>query len=181
MGNPLFILSLSLLVPLEALALSPYCSEGRSESVRARKPREARIGQHTYYIPWEKGRNGRCGRSATGLDACKFPMEDHLAGRAPFAMAAVSQEGGSAALFGGVYRMDSLQKQLSQPCVIVAAADRYGEDSDGLNKMDIVVRTRHTGEKFNQKRGHGKLVGTLEGFRNGEARSINRMPEATKK
>ncbi|MGZ3706001.1 MAG: hypothetical protein ACXWP1_08860, partial [Bdellovibrionota bacterium] len=147
-------------------------------------PRAFEIEQFTNYEP---GRNddvqGSCGQSALGYDPCDHSLEKFLEGKSKVGYGAVAQEGGSAGLIGGIYRLMPLEfNGLRGPggCVVVAVGDRYNTKSNGKLKMDIVteVNTKFSSH-VNNAWGTIVLTGAFEKFRakNGP-RQVERDPAA---
>lgn len=175
-------------VPTGALSTTPGCKPVQYS--RQRRPTEFRIGRFTNYEPQKRGINGRCGRSATrGVDACQYFFEDHLQGSRPGVVVAVSQRGGSANLFGGLYRLDPIQGRLpasegrklssGSGCLVAIAADRYGTGSNNMPKMDVVTRANSRyANVINGARGRVVLVGTLQEMRSNGNRRPVRKPGA---
>lgn len=172
-----FLFLILLLGAFEAFAYEPLCSLPKEYARH-----KYNVDKFTNYTPAAGGINGSCGKSATpGLDACNFALEDHLAGRARAVMGAVPQRGGTAGMFGGVYRLDPLEQRLeSRPCILVIAADRYGVESNDMRKMDIVTHVRSSHARtINSMRGQMYLVGAVEEFR-GSRRRVVRDSRAVK-
>jgi hypothetical protein len=122
------------------------------------------IKKFTNYAPRAGGINGRCGTSASGKDACKFFLEDHLEGKRAMTMGAVTQKGGTSKLFGGKYRAVALEQKLNKKQIVLYAGDRYAKSSNHQCKMDIVTRkiASTTATKVNQAKGFMAPLGRIE-------------------
>jgi hypothetical protein len=137
----------------------------RDGSVRTLK-REYFLDTLTAYSPWKTdeedaniaagakpgenyGINGRCNKSKSQWAACDFPLEAHMAnnGSVPAVMAAVARSGGSWELYGGIFTT-SFPPKLG--FINIMAGDTYGESSNGLSKMDILVRNYDPSSKVYQ-------------------------------
>ncbi len=151
---------------LALLSLAP-AAQAQAQGCQPIAPGKT-ISQCTNYAPAAGGTNGSCGKSASGFDACKFFLEDHLAGKAPVVMGAVAQKGGSSELFGGVYQAVAIQQTLgTSQCIKVFAGDRYGKGSNNKSKMDIVTREKQskTTSKVNLAKGPLLPLGRVTGLK----------------
>ncbi len=163
-----FSLGLAILSAPNAQACNP--AEGRDE---------ISIKKFTYYMPSQGGINGRCGTSASGKDACKYSLEDHMNGKSRYTMVAIPRrERNLEGYFGGVFRATSLEKYLGvDGCILISPLDVYGPKNKPAAWMDVVVEKRSNGEKFNRR--SGKIVPVA---RNSEVpaseREVERKAEA---
>ncbi len=137
------------------------------------------VKRFTNYAPKAGGINGRCGTSASGKDACKFFLEDHLEGKRAMTMGAVTQKGGTSKLFGGKYRAVALEQKLGAKQIVLYAGDRYGKGSNYQCKMDIVTRkiASTTTSKVNTAKGLIAPLGRIENLPPPK-REIKREPAA---
>jgi hypothetical protein len=138
----------------------------------------------TYYAPAYGGTNGKCGTSASGKDACKYYLEDHMKGNTPATFAAVAQKGGSSKMYGGLFVATTLANLVGAPCILIAAGDRYGTGSNSKSKMDVVVKTLDIekkystlGSKFHGKSGSFLPAGRLKDLK-APSRKIKRTADA---
>jgi hypothetical protein len=112
------------------------------------------------------------------LDACDYTIDDHLERGGAGVMVAVPQKGGTANLFGGIYRLNALHSRLGRDCVIGIVGDRYAANSNNKRKMDVVTKPRSKyGAKIHNASGQVSLVGSLKSFRNTQ-RIIRRNAQA---
>lgn len=126
------------------------------------------VRKFTNYAPSAGGINGRCGTSASGLNACKYTLEDYMKGSAPSVMGAVPQRGGTSEMFGGMYRAVALEQKLGNPgCIKVIVADHYGAGSNNKSKMDIVTKKVKSNitQKVNSASGKMYIIGRAKGVK----------------
>lgn len=136
------------------------------------------VKQTTYYMPTHGGINGKCGTSASGYNACNYPLENHSKN---WVMAAVPQKGGTSGMFGGLYSAPYIAKKIGASSVKIGAGDRYGGGSNHKCKMDVVVKTKATGNKINNASGTLSKIGTIKDAIGEPKRTVKRKPAAIKK
>jgi len=163
-------------------ALAPLHAFAGNNDCRPITNEPAFVQKFTNYAPAARpgDMNGRCGTSASGYDACKFLLEDHLAGRASVVMVAVPQKGGTSDLFGGIYQGKALEQGLgTNNCIRVFAGDRYNTQSNGMSKMDVVTRAESSRltQLVNQSQGPLYLLGRAPNMKP-PLRKVERIPEA---
>lgn len=141
-----------------------------------------RVERFTNYAPRAGGINGRCGTSASGYDACKFFLEDHLEGRSDAVMIAVPQRGGTSHLFGGIYQGVALENSLgtSGRCIRLFAGDRYATSSNNMSKADVCTRDQRSNvtQRINMASGEVRPLGRAPRLRRPQRR-VQRNPAAT--
>jgi hypothetical protein len=180
LGGLMGIVNKKILVIISATILLPLLVEARANACQPISDSPEWVGRFTNYAPSVGGINGRCGRSASGLDACAFTLESYLRGSGTGVMAAVPQRGGTSHLFGGAYRARALENALSvNGCVRVIVGDRYGRGSNNRSKMDIVTERARSPVASAVNRAQGELVplGRAPGIRIPN-RKVNRAPAA---
>jgi hypothetical protein len=158
---------------------------GACDPIPGAKPET--VVDYTNYAPKYSGINGHCGTSAREYDACKFFLEDHLAGKSNAVMAAVPQKGGTSYLFGGIYKGAALERSLGVQggCVRVFVLDRFatqykGKSINGKSKMDIVTRDKKSAltARVNNTTGELLPIGRAKIIRNKAKRKLARNVEA---
>lgn len=162
------LVSAFLILPASGFA-EDYCSGVPATYSNGKTRPSARISRFTNYTPGGtySSMQGKCGRSASGLNACAFRFEDHVQGSVPAVMTAVAQRGGSSKLFGGIYRLSPIENTTGKRCVIAAVGDRYATSSNGMDKMDVITQKDSSyARAINSARGEVRPVGTLKEFRN---------------
>jgi hypothetical protein len=168
MRFPIFLITALSLLP-NALLAQEYCSGTQATYSNGRPRPVARISRFTNYTPSSSysSMQGKCGRSASGINACAFRFEDHVKGNVPAVMTAVAQRGGSSNLFGGIYRLDPIENTAGVGCVIALVGDRYASSSNGKDKMDVITEQNSSyARAINSARGNVRPVGTMREFRN---------------
>jgi hypothetical protein len=124
------------------------------------------ISGHSYYIvdqmtltnyePARGGINGHCGTSASGLNVCKYLLDDQVAGKSQYSIGAVPRQGGNSDMYGAIFRAHGLEKGINDfngnpgkgrqpisvkaPCIRVIMGDHYGKGSNDKHKVDIATR-----------------------------------------
>ncbi len=164
-------LLLTTVFALLAMLLSPALAQAGCTPIAGRSA--VTINHMTYYAPAYGGTNGRCGRSASGLNACSYYLEDHMKGKTRATFAAVAQKGGSSKMFGGLFVATSLAKMVGANCILIAAGDRYGTGSNNKSKMDVVVRKLDIQGKYS-------TIGSKFHGRSGTFLPAGRLPDLKK-
>lgn len=154
-----------------AMLLSPALAQAGCTPIAGRSA--VTVNFMTYYAPAYGGTNGRCGRSASGLNACSYYLEDHMKGKTRATFAAVAQKGGSSKMFGGLFVASSLAKFVGAECILIAAGDRYGKGSNSKSKMDVVVRKLDIEGKYS-------TIGSKFHGRSGTFLPAGRLPDLKK-